>query len=286
MASASPWITETTAATFEADVIERSRELPVVVDFWAPWCEPCRHLAPLLEKLVEENAGRFVLVKVDIDQEQQIAAAFGVQSIPFVVALSDGKPINHFMGVLPEEQLREWLASVLPSPSDELIKKGQSIEAADPQAAEGAYREAAHLEPDNDEIKIHLARVLLAQNREDECRRIVDSLAERGFLEPEAERIKSQLDLREGAEEAGGIQEARQAAGADPDNFELQLKLADALAVGGKHEEALQICLALIQANRDESGPAKETMLKIFDLLGASSELVSEYRRKLATALY
>lgn len=286
MAASSPWITETTAATFEADVIQRSYELPVVIDFWAPWCEPCRQLAPLLEKLAEERAGKFVLVKVDIDREPQIAGAFGVQSIPFVVAMQDAKPVNHFMGVLPEDQLREWIGSVLPSPSDELIKKGQAVEAANPQEAEQAYREASHLDSENDAIKIHLARVLLAQKREDECRRIIDALETRGYLEPEAERIKSQLDLLAGAEEAGSIQEARKAAEADPGNAELQVKLADALAVGGKHEEALQICLTLVQANRDESGPAKETMLKIFDLLGSGSELASEYRRKLATALY
>ncbi len=286
MAAASPWITETTAATFEADVIERSNDLPIVVDFWAPWCEPCRQLTPILEQLAQEHAGKFVLVKVNIDQEPEIAQAFGVQSIPFVVAVQEAKPVNHFMGLLPEDQIREWLGSVLPSPSEELIKRGQALEADNPQEAEQAYREASHLEPDNDAIKIHLARVLLAQNREDECRRIVDELAQRGFLEPEAERIQSQLDLRAGAEEAGGIQDARRAAEADPENVELQIKLADALAVGGKHAEALEICLALVQANRDESEAAKATMLKIFDLLGAGSELVGEYRRKLATALY
>jgi putative thioredoxin len=286
MAAASPWVIETTAATFNADVIERSRELPIVIDFWAPWCGPCRQLAPVLEKLAQENAGKFVLVKVNIDQEPEIAGAFGVQSIPFVVALVDGQPVDHFVGVVPEPQLRDWVARLLPSPADELVKQGRALEARDPQGAERAYREASHLDPENDQLKIHLARVLTAQSRIDEARRIIQKLEERGFLEPEAERLKSQLDLLAGAEEAGSVQEARRAVAANPDDPELHLKLADALAVAGKHEEALQICLKLV-ATRQEPAmtKAKETMVKIFALLGGS-ELVSEYRRKLATLLY
>ncbi len=287
MTEPSPWICDATTASFDADVIQRSLEVPVVVDFWATWCEPCRQLSPILEKLAEQHNGRFVLVKVNVDQSADIAAAFGVQSIPHVFAIRDGRPVNHFQGLLPEDQLREWLASFLPSPAEELVKQATALEESDPAAAEAKYREAAQLDPDNHQIKIHLARVLLARNREHECLQVIEKLEERGYLEPEAERIKSQLDILTSAEEAGSVEEARKAAEAAPDDLSLQLKLADALAAARAYEEAFEICLRLIEQDKTGIGvQAKETMVTIFDMLGSSSELVGTYRRRLATLLY
>lgn len=287
MSTASPYITETTAETFEADVVQKSMECLVLVDFWAPWCEPCRQLGPLLEKLANEYAGKLQLVKINVDEQQELAAAFGVQSIPLVVALQEGRPLDQFAGVVDEQQLREWLSNLLPSRAEELMQKGASLEATDPAAAEACYREAAELAPDEDAVKVALARVTLAQDRDEEAAKIIAELEQRGFLEPDAERVKSQLELRAAADDAGDVAEARQAAEADPDDLSLQLKLAEALAGARKHEEALQICLSLIE--RDKAGvgsEAKETMVRLFDMLGPSSKLTSTYRRKLATAWY
>lgn len=287
MAVNSPWIIETTTERFEADVIRASADRPIVVDFWATWCEPCRQLGPLLEKLAVEFNGRFQLVKVNVDENQEIAGAFGVQSIPYVVALRDGRPVSEFVGVHPEDKLREWLGAFLPSKSDELLKKGRALESSDPKAALAAYREAAALDPKSDPARIGLARVLLKLNQDDECRKIIADLESRGYLEPEAEKVKSQLELRAAAAEAGPLDEARKAAAAAPTDLSLQLKLADALAVVNRHEEALQICLAIVQKDKSPLGAeAKTTMLRIFDALGPGSDLVSTYRRKLATALY
>jgi putative thioredoxin len=158
---------------------------------------------------------------------------------------------------------------------------------ADPKAALAAYREAAALDAKNDAVRIGLARVLLKLNQDDECRKIIADLEARGYLEPEAEKVKSQLELRAAAAEAGPVDEARKAVAAAPDDLSLQIKLADALAVANRHEEALQLCLAIVQKDRTELGAeAKKTMLRIFDTLGPGSDLVSTFRRKLATALY
>lgn len=287
MAAASPWIVESTTARFENDVVRASQDRPIVIDFWAPWCAPCRQLTPILEKLATEFNGRFQLVKINIDENPELAEAFRVQSIPYVAAVRDGRPIAEFMGVHPEEKLREWLNGILPSKSDELLKKGKSLEATDPKAAAAAYREALSLVPDDAPAKIALARMLLKLNQDDECRRIISDLESRGYLEPEAERVKSQLELRAAAAEAGPLDEARKAAAAAPNDLSLQLKLADALAVANRHEESLQILLSIIQKDKTGVGvEAKNTMVRIFDTLGAGSELVSTYRRKLATALY
>jgi putative thioredoxin len=287
VAGNSPWIIETTTERFEADVIRASAERPVVVDFWATWCQPCRQLGPLLEKLAAEFNGRFQLVKVNVDENQEIAGAFGVESIPYVVALRDGRPVSEFVGVHPEEKLREWLGAFLPSKAEELLKQGRALEATDPKAALAAYREAAALESQNDPVRIGLARVLLKLNQDDECRKIIADLESRGYLEPEAEQVKSQLELRAAAAEAGPLDEARKTAAAAPNDLALQLKLADALAVANRHEEALQICLAIVHKDKSPLGAeAKSTMLRIFDVLGPGSDLVSTYRRKLATALY
>ncbi len=289
MAASAPsgWIIDTTTDRFEADVVRASAERPVVVDFWAPWCAPCRQLSPILEKLAAELNGRFQLVKINIDENQELAGAFGVQSIPYVVAVRDGRPVSEFMGVHPEAELREWLDAIMPSKIEVLLKKGTALESTDLQAAAAAYREATTLEPENDAPRIALARVLLKLNQDDECRRIIAGLESRGFLEPEAEKIKSQLELRAAAAEAGPVDEARKAAAAAPDDLGRQLKLAEALAVANRHDEALAICLAIIQKDKAGAGvEAKNTMIRIFDALGPGSELAGAYRRKLATALY
>jgi putative thioredoxin len=287
VAAQSPWISETTTQRFEADVIRASADRPMVVDFWAPWCGPCRQLTPVLEKLATEFNGRFQLVKVNIDENPEIAQAFAVQSIPYVVALRDQQVVSEFLGVHPEDKLREWLGSLLPSRAEELLKKGRELEASDPKGVLAAYREAATLDAENPAIKIALARVLLKLNLDDESRKIIADLESRGYLEPEAEKVKSQLELRAAAAEAGPLDEARKAAAAAPGDFNLQVKLADALAVANKHEEALKILLDVIQKDKAGVGvEAKNTMIRIFDTLGAGSELVGIYRRKLATALY
>ena len=183
--SDAPSIINTTMETFQNDVIQQSSIRPVVVDFWADWCGPCKQLIPLLEKLTTEADGALCLVKVNVDQNPEIAQAFGVQSIPFVVAMLDGQPVSHFAGVKHEPELRAWLKSFMPSPAAEAFDQGQQHEAdASPELAEACYRKASELEPEIAPFRINHARVLLELNRDQECREIIDELNKRGYLEP------------------------------------------------------------------------------------------------------
>jgi putative thioredoxin len=262
-------------------------ETLVVIDFWAPWCNPCRQLAPILEALATEMAGKFILAKVNTDEEPEIAQAFRVESLPTVFALDQGQPVDQFSGLLTAEQARAWLLRVLPSPAQQLAKEAMQLVETDPQAAESKFREALALAPDEDSLKVCLASVVLKQGRLDECATLLEALEKRGFLEPEAERLKSELDVRRSAAESGGVEVARTASEADPTNLILQIHLADAYAASQQHRKALEICLNIVQQDFGEArAEAKTTMVKIFDMLGPASELTGEFRRKLATALY
>ncbi|MEI8018236.1 MAG: tetratricopeptide repeat protein [Schlesneria sp.] len=285
--SASPYVINVTRATFQQDVVQKSMELPVVIDFWAPWCNPCLKLAPILEALAVEMAGKFILAKVNTDEQPEIAQAFRVESLPTVFALVEGQPVDQFTGLLTAEQAREWVMRLLPSPAQLLAREAMELAETDPKAAESKFREALVLAPDEDSLKVCLVSVVLKQGRLDECASMIEELEKRGFLEPEAERLKSELDVRRSAAEVGGVDIARKAAEADPTNLHLQIQLADAYAASQQHRKALELCLKVVQEDfGDARAEAKTTMVKIFDMLGPASELTGEYRRKLATALY
>lgn len=284
----SPHVLNITAAKFQEDVIERSLKVPVVLDLWAPWCGPCRQLTPILEKLATEYNGRFVLGKINTDEEQQLAAAFRVQSIPFVVAFVNGQPVDQFMGIMPEAEIRQWIDALMPSPAQVLLQDALAIEETDPRTAEGKYREALQLEPEADMIRTRIAKVLLLQKRFDECRAVLEELKRKNVeLDPDSARIESELDVLQAALETGGVEQARLAAEANPNDVSAQIHYADALAAAQQHRKALELLLDMVQRDKLGAGvEAKATMLKIFDMLGPASELTSEFRRKLSTALY
>lgn len=283
-----PWIRTTTVETFQQDVIEQSTDVPVVVDFWAEWCQPCQQLMPIIEKLAAEYDGRFVLIKINVDELPQIAQAFGVQSIPFVVALIDGQPVSQLPGLGSEDEIRKWLDSFLPSPAVEAYNAGLQAEGAgDLETAEECFRKASELDPKTGPFQIALGRVLLALDRDQECSEVLEHLESRGFLEPEAETLKEQLEMRSEVEDSGGTASARAALDADPDNIELKIRLAEALSVDKRYSDACELLLDVIRTDRTEvRDKAKEAMVTILAAMGPKSRQASDYRRQLATAFY
>jgi putative thioredoxin len=283
----SPYMIETTAERFEADVLERSKQAPVVLDFWAAWCQPCRMLGPLLEKLADEYAGKFILVKADTDQLPQQAMAFNVQGIPAVYAVRDGQVIDGFTGLLTEAQLRQWLAGILPSEAELLVKEAAGLETSDAAAAEAKYREALGTSPNLAAASIGLARVLAAGGQMDEAGQILTQLEERGFLEPAAQRLKAELSLQGGSVAAGELDELRATAAKAPQDAAVKLKLAEALLAAGQYAEALPLCLDIVSSERGAlRDEARQRMLDAFRVLGDEHELTRDFRRQLAMALY
>ncbi|MCH2203823.1 MAG: tetratricopeptide repeat protein [Fuerstiella sp.] len=281
-------ISSATSETFRTDVVEASMQLPVVADFWADWCAPCRQLMPVLEKLANEYAGRFRLVKINVDECPEIAGAIGVQSIPLVIAFIDGQPATQLPGAHDETAVRNWLDGFLPSPAVEAWNTGLAAESEGRMDdAESEFRKAMELDTDKSEFAIALARVLLAQDRIQESAEIIEKLESRGFLEPDAEALKDQLSLRSQVEDSGGTTRARAELAADPENRELQIRLAEALGVDKNFEESCELLLEVIRNDFGEQrNQAKDAMVAVLAMMGPKSELAATFRRQLSTAYY
>jgi len=268
MAVTAPNVIEVTDTTFGAAVLEESFRRPVVVDFWAGWCQPCRLIGPVLERLAGEHGGEFLLAKLDVDANPQISQAFGIQSIPAVKAFRDGRLISEFIGAIPEAQIREFLRTVLPTEADRLVLEGEEAERVGRiDEAERLYRQALGTEPQHHFAALGLARVAATRGNVEEARRLLEPLRP----DPEAERVLAAIDVSEWTEAADdGSPLAR----------------AERAAAEGRFEEAMSTFLDLVRAGGEDRDAGREAMLKVFAVLGDANPLTARYRRELARALF
>jgi len=280
---------DTTLATFEKDVITGSTLVPVLVDFWAPWCGPCKSLSPMLEKLEAEYEGKWKLVKVNVDENQELAAHFQIRSIPHVIAFADGRPVDQFIGVLPEGQLREFLDRLVPDSAD--AERNHAQVAIAEGRLDDAYnhlKAALAFDPGYDEARMDLIELLLTQNRIDEARNEVDLLSPKTTqgIDARFNAIKTRLDAVDAATDLPPTDALEAKVAANPDDLEARFDLASAFIARRKYAEALEHLLAIVQRDRtfrDDLG--RKTMLSVFDLAAHQPELVAQWRRKLSAAL-
>ncbi|PWG16267.1 thioredoxin [Salibaculum griseiflavum] len=282
-------------ATFMADVVEASQEVPVIVDFWAPWCGPCKQLGPALEAAVTAAGGKVKMVKVNVDENQQIAGQLRVQSIPTVYAFHKGQPVDGFQGALPQSQIDEFVSKLVAlAGGEDDGGMAEALEAAEQMLADGAAADAAQTfaaiaqeDPQNAAAFGGMARAYLAMDQAEQAEAVINGVPAEIADAPEIEAARAAIDLARQAEKAGPLDELRAKVEANPDDHQARFDLATALHATGDAEGAVNELLDLFRRDREwNDGAAKTQLFTIFEALKPNDPVVLNGRRKLSSMIF
>jgi putative thioredoxin len=287
-------VTDTTTQAFVKDVIEASKQQPVLVDFWAPWCGPCKQLTPILEKVVRAAKGKVKLVKMNIDDHPAIPGQMGIQSIPAVIAFSNGQPVDGFMGALPESQVTGFIERVLKEPLDagnpgaDLLKDAEAALAqGDAASAAGLYAQVAAKEPDNVAALAGLVRSYVLTGALDQAKQTLALIPQAKQNDSAVAAARAALELAEQAKSVGPIGELEQKVAANPADHQARFDLAVALNAKGKRAEAAEHLLAIVKRDRKwNDDAARKQLVQFFDAWGFDDPAAVEGRKKLSSILF
>jgi len=282
-----PHVFEATTETFEAEVLQKSLQTPVLVDFWAPWCGPCKTLGPLLEKLAGEYNGAFELAKVDVDKEQQIAAAFQIRSVPTVFLIRDGQIVDGFPGAMPEGQLREFLTQHGVSPLQAAAAEAE-VEALplDPQAEVAALREAIAANSDKDELKLDLALALIKTGATAEAGVLLDALPANLATDDRSIRARARLDFGNALQGAPHSDTLAARIATDGNDLEARYLLGIQRLLAGQDEAALEQFIEMLRLDRSfRDNLPKKALIDAFRVI-EDEDLVGRYRRRMSSLLF
>jgi putative thioredoxin len=286
--SESPNIYPGTQDNFAELVLQNPRRVPVLVDFWADWCQPCHMLMPILSKLVDEYAGAFILVKVNSDEQQALATQFGIRSLPTVKVFKNGEIVDEFMGVQSESVIREILERHIERESDRILLDARvALERGDSEQAAALVNKAADLDPSNPQVKIEQAKILMGTGEPERAEIVLDDLRgdQRELLE--VRTLKARLAFARIATQGPERARLEEMVSSDPDDLRARYQLSAAKVVGGDFEGALNELLEIMKRDRgfdDDAG--RKGLLTVFEILGGSGELVSRYRALMSNALH
>jgi putative thioredoxin len=291
-AGADDLVIDTTTQTFRKDVLEESRRQPVVVDFWAPWCGPCKQLTPVLEKAVHSAKGAAKLAKMNIDEHPSIAGQLGIQSIPAVIAFINGQPMDGFMGALPESQVIAFLERVtkqeIGGEEKELLKAAdEALVAGDPAAAAELYSEVLAGDPNNIHAVAGLARALVETGNIDEAKHILEQVPESKRNDSAIAAARAAIDVAEQAAHLGPVAELEQKVAADPLDHQARFDLAVALNANNRRQEALDHLLEIVRRDRKwNDDAARRQLVQFFEAWGPTDEHTVAGRRRLSSILF
>jgi putative thioredoxin len=284
---------------FAKDVLEASRTVPVIVDFWAPWCGPCKTLQPMIEKVVREAKGAVKLVKIDIDKNQMLAQQLRIQSIPAVYAFFGGRPVDGFMGAVPESQVKQFVDRLVQAAggapgeggADDLAAAlehaKQAVAENDFALASQIYNEVLEVAPDNLMAIAGLARCHAQAGNLDQAKAVLAKVPPKDKSNAEIAAVQASIDLAEQAKAAGPVGDLKAKAAADPKDFQARLDLALAYWAGGQRKEAIDELLAMIKLDRNwNEAAARQQLLKFFEALGFTDPLAVDGRKRLSTILF
>lgn len=280
-------ITEATGNNFAREVLEVSSQIPVLVDFWAAWCQPCRQLSPVLQALAAELEGKLKVVKVNTDQEQQLATQYGIRNLPTVILFKNGQIADQFSGLLPKVAIEDFLLPHLPRESDRLLQ--QALEASaggDDPGAISILKNALANDPDNYRIYPELIRLYISTGEYQTAEQIINSLPANQQHDEEISMLRARLRFQGILQDAPDVPTLQATLENDPGNLQARYQLSAHKVIVGEYETAMNQLLELIRTDRSFADDgARKALLDIFTVLGNSNELVKRYRSKLATAL-